>query len=53
MGQSPQKRNMRRRPRGRVMYNAKTRQFTLLADRCILKKKALISQIKRAIAPTE
>ena len=34
-------------PRGRVMYNMKTRQFTLLADRCILKKKVLISQIKK------
>jgi hypothetical protein len=34
-------------PRGRVMYNANTRQFTLLADRCILKNKALVTQIKK------
>jgi hypothetical protein len=34
-------------PRGRVMYNTKTCQFTLLADRCILKKKALVTQIKK------
>ena len=36
-------------PRGRVMYNANTRQFTLLADRCILKRKALVTQIKNAM----
>jgi hypothetical protein len=34
-------------PRGRVMYNTKTRLFTLLADRCILKRKALVTQIKK------
>jgi hypothetical protein len=34
-------------PRGRVMYNAKTGQFTLLADACILKRKDLIAQIKK------
>ena len=34
-------------PRGRVMYNTKTRLFTLLADRCILKKMALLTQIKK------
>jgi hypothetical protein len=33
-------------PRGRVMYNTKTCQYTLLADKCILKKKALVSKIK-------
>jgi hypothetical protein len=27
-------------PRGRVMFNTKTCQFTLLADKCILNKKA-------------
>ena len=29
------------------MYNGKTRQFILLADRCILKRKALVRQIKK------
>jgi len=34
-------------PRGRVMYNGKTCQFILLADRCILKRKTLVMQIKK------
>jgi hypothetical protein len=33
-------------PRGRVMYNTKTAQFTLLADRCILRRKQLVAKIK-------
>lgn len=33
-------------PRGRVMYNTKTHQFTLLTDRCILSKKALVRNIR-------
>ena len=33
-------------PRGRVMYNTKTRRFTLLADRCILRDKDLVRKIK-------
>jgi hypothetical protein len=33
--------------RGRVMCNAKKNEFTLLADRCILKQKKLISEIKK------
>ncbi|PYV74242.1 MAG: hypothetical protein DMG97_09270 [Acidobacteria bacterium] len=32
-------------PRGRVMYNTKTRRFTLLADKCILKDNRVISKI--------
>jgi len=32
-------------PRGRVMYNTKTRRFTLLADRCILHDKDAVSRI--------
>ena len=40
-------------PRGRVMYNTKTRLFTLLADRCILKKMALLTQIKKEYALAE
>lgn len=32
-------------PRGRVMYNAKTDRFTLLADKCILKDKRMVRKI--------
>jgi hypothetical protein len=32
-------------PRGRVMHNTKTRRFTLLADKCILKDERIISKI--------
>jgi hypothetical protein len=34
-------------PRGRVMYSSRTRKFTLLADRCILKKKTFVEKIKK------
>ncbi len=33
-------------PRGRVVYNTKTRSFTLFADRCILKNKSLTNRVK-------
>ena len=33
-------------PRGRVMYNTKTEQYLLLADRCILKDPGLVSRIE-------
>jgi hypothetical protein len=36
-------------PRGRVMYNTKTRQFTLIADRFILKRKDLVAEIKKEL----
>jgi len=32
-------------PRGRVAYNTKTGKYTLLADRCILRKKSLVRTI--------
>ena len=32
-------------PRGRVAYNSKSAKFTLLADRCILGRKSLVSAI--------
>jgi hypothetical protein len=32
-------------PRGRVAYNRKTGKYTLLADRCILGRKSLVSKI--------
>jgi hypothetical protein len=33
------------RPRGRVIYHTKTQRFTLMADRCILRNKRLVSKI--------
>ena len=36
-------------PRGRVMYNMRTQQFILLADRCILQDKGIIGKIKLEI----
>ena len=36
-------------PRGRVMFNTKTRRFTLLADKCILKDKSMVSTIMAAM----
>ncbi len=36
-------------PRGRATYNSKTNAFTLLADRCILKRKDLIGKIKEEL----
>ena len=32
-------------PRGRVMYHTKTKRFLLLADRCILRDKVIVSKI--------
>ena len=32
-------------PRGRVNFNTKTLQFTLLADRCILRKKNVVKKL--------
>jgi hypothetical protein len=32
-------------PRGRVMHNPKTRRFTFLADKCILKDTRIVSKI--------
>ena len=36
-------------PRGRAMYNTQTRQFTLLADRCILSDKILVRTLMSAL----
>jgi hypothetical protein len=36
-------------PRGRVVFNTKTRRFTLLADRCILKDKGMVKKIMSAM----
>jgi hypothetical protein len=36
-------------PRGRVMHHPASGEFTILADRCILKHKGLIAHIKKAL----
>jgi hypothetical protein len=36
-------------PRGRVVFNRKTGRFMLYADRCILDKKAVVNQVKKAM----
>ena len=36
-------------PRGRVMHHPMSGEFTIFADRCILKRKGLIAQIKKAL----
>jgi hypothetical protein len=36
-------------PRGRVIYNTKTQRFTLLADKCILRDKSMVSTIMSAM----
>lgn len=36
-------------PRGRVAFNTKTEQFTLLADKCILQKKAVVKAILKRL----
>ena len=38
------------RPRGRVIYNAKTQQFTLMADRCILRNKRMVARIMKELS---
>ena len=37
-------------PRGRVAFNTKTEQFTLLADKCILQKKAVVKEILKRLS---
>jgi len=40
--------------RGRVMCDMKSKRFTLLADRCILRRKDLIAEIKKQLClPTQ
>jgi len=34
-------------PRGRVMYDVRNRLFSLLADRCILRRKEIVTKIKK------
>jgi hypothetical protein len=36
-------------PRGRIVFNKATQQFALYADRCILKRKAVVKRIMKAM----
>jgi hypothetical protein len=37
-------------PRGRVVFNRKTSQSVLLADRCILERKSIVAEITKALS---
>jgi hypothetical protein len=45
-GKAPAETEYEEYARGRAMYSPSTNTFTLLADRCILKRKELIAKIK-------
>ena len=49
VGKAPAETEYEEHARGRVMFDTKAKRFTLLADRCILKKKELIVQIKEEL----
>ncbi len=49
VGKAPVESEYEEFARGRVMCDTKTKRFTLLADRCILKRKDLIVQIKKEL----
>jgi hypothetical protein len=36
-------------PRGRVVFHTKTRRYSFCADRCILRKKSIVSRIMKAM----
>ena len=48
-GKAPAETEHEEYARGRVMSDSKTKRFTLLADRCILKRKELIAAIKNEL----
>jgi len=50
VGKAPAESEYEEYARGRVMYDTKTKRFTLLADRCILKRKDLIAEIKKQLS---
>ncbi len=49
IGKAPRESEYEEYPRGRVMFDKTTGSFTLLADKCILARKELISQIKDSL----
>ena len=46
-GEVPRDSAYEEHPRGRVNFNAKTQQFTLFLDRCILRKKGVVKKLLR------
>jgi len=49
IGKAPVESEYEEYARGRVMCDMKTKRFTLLADKCILKRKDLIAAIKKEL----
>jgi len=49
IGKAPVESEYEEYARGRVMCDKNAREFTLLADRCILKRKDLIAEIKKQL----
>ena len=49
IGKAPVESEYEEYARGRVMCDMKSKSFTLLADRCILKRKELILEIKKQL----
>jgi hypothetical protein len=49
IGKAPAESEYEEFPRGRVMCETKANKFTLLGDRCILKRKELIAEIKKQL----
>jgi len=49
IGKAPAASEYEEFPRGRVIHDMKTKQFTLLADKCILNRKDLIAAIKKEL----
>ena len=49
-GKAPAESEYEEYARGRVMCETKAHKFTLLADRCILKRKDLVAEIKKQLS---
>lgn len=49
IGKAPAESEYEEFARGRVICETKTKKFTLLADRCILKRKELIAEIRKQL----
>ena len=45
----PQEMEYEESPRGRVMFNSTLGNFTLFADRCILRRKAIVAKIRKQL----
>jgi hypothetical protein len=46
-GEVPRGTDYEEHPRGRAVFNTKTEQFILYADRCILRKKSVVKKLLR------